>query len=215
MLEDEAINRKPADLVLVTGASGFIASHIIKQLIEQNETFYRVRGTVRRLDNTRKIEPIRMLFGNKIELVEADLSRPDGWAEALKDCKYVIHVASPFPSQPPANEDDLTRPAFDGTKFLLNACAECASLKRVVLTGSCSSTYGDRFENNIYKNNKNKIRMYSENDWAYFRRLMPYTKSKVVAERAAWEFIKERKQKHLPCFELAVLNPGHVLVNIF
>lgn len=192
-------------LVLVTGATGFIASHIIKLLLDQNGA-YRVRGTVRRLNDPEKIKPLRELFGAQLELVEADLDRPDGWREAIEGCSYVIHTASPFPAQMPADEDDLTRPAFKGTQYVLNAAAACANtqVKRVVLTGSCSSTFGDRFENN---------RVYTEKDWPYFRRLRPYAKSKVVAERAAWEFVKERKEKKLPCFELAVVNPGYVLVN--
>lgn len=199
------MSEETSDLVLVTGATGFIASHIIKSLLDLNGAF-RVRGSVRQLENTFKIKSIREIFADKIELVEADLNQPDGWIEAVKDCKYVIHVASPFPSRVPANEDDVTRPAFNGTKFLLNACAECGHVKRLVLTGSCSSVYGDRFQPN---------REYTEKDWPYFRKLLPYTKSKVVAERAAWEFVKERGEKHLPCFELAVINPGYVMVIIF
>lgn len=211
------------ELVLITGATGFVASHIIKVLLEHN---YRVRGTVRDLSDERKTKPVRDLFGDRIELVEADLlkSGRDGWRHAVAGCRYVIHVASPFPLRMPRNEDEVVRPALNGTLNVLNACVgevederdidddpyeEVPSgVKRVVLTSSCCAMFGDRFEHD----HDGHMREYTEKDWAEFRRLKPYAKSKVVAERAAWEFVKERKQKNLPCFELAVINPGYILV---
>lgn len=189
------------DLVLVTGATGFVASHVIKTLLDQ--TKYRVKGTVRSLKDDRKIQPLKSLFGDKLELVEADLLEESGWIEAVNGCKFVFHIASPFPANLPSDENQLIRPALRGTMIILKACVD-AGVKRVVLTGSCSSIFGDRFEEN---------RVYTEKDWPYFRRLKAYSKSKVAAERAAWEFVKEREVKNLSCFQLAVVNPGYVMVN--
>lgn len=90
------------DLVLVTGASGFLASHILKALVEQGT--YRIRATVRQLNDTRKIEPLRKLFGDQIELVQADLLNQEDWKSAVQGCKFVIHTASPFPAQVPHDE---------------------------------------------------------------------------------------------------------------
>ena len=86
------------DLILVTGASGFLASHIVKQLLELD---YRVRGTVRSLKNEKKVEPLKRLAEkskHELELVEADLLDEKSWLNAVKSCTYVIHTASPVPN---------------------------------------------------------------------------------------------------------------------
>jgi dihydroflavonol-4-reductase len=203
-MDNAKIEETEKDLVLVTGATGFIAMHIVKILLEKG---YKVKGTVRNLKEEKKIQILKRLVPNSVgdlEFVEADLTKEDGWVEAVKGCKYVLHTASPFPVEIPKNEEDLIKPAFKGTLILLRACVENDSkVKRVVLTGSCSSMFGDKFiENHVY----------TEKDWPYFRKLYPYSKSKHLAEKAAWDFVKERTDKHLPCFELAVVNPGYVLV---
>jgi len=87
------------DLVLVTGASGFLASHIVKQLLELG---YRVRGTVRSLKDDKKVGPLRKLVDKpkyELELVEADLLNENSWLDAIKGCTYALHTASPFPSE--------------------------------------------------------------------------------------------------------------------
>jgi len=85
-----------ADLVLVTGATGFLGSHIVKQLLDAG---YDVRGTVRNLKNASKVEPLRQLPSrSRLELVEVDLMDKDLWKSVVKDCAYVIHTASPVPA---------------------------------------------------------------------------------------------------------------------
>ena len=87
-----------SDLVLVTGASGYIATHIVKQLLELG---YRVRGTVRSLTDDKKVAPLRKLVDkskHELELVEADLLNENSWLDAVKGCTYVLHTASPFPN---------------------------------------------------------------------------------------------------------------------
>ena len=102
------------DLILVSGASGYLASHIVKQLLEQD---CRVRGTVRSLKDEKKISPLRKLIENPkypLELVEANLLEETSWINAVKDCTYVIHTASPFPNSVPRDETELTVPAVNG-----------------------------------------------------------------------------------------------------
>jgi hypothetical protein len=135
-----------SDLILVTGASGYIACHIIKQLLERG---YRVRGTVRSLKNESKVAPLRRLVPSPkypLDLVEADLEKEDGWLQAVQDCTYVVHTASPFPLVQPKNEQELIRPAVNGTMFVLKACAAQpgSKVKRVVLT------VGDFVQHYIY-----------------------------------------------------------------
>ncbi|GIY35260.1 cinnamoyl-CoA reductase 1 [Caerostris darwini] len=189
--------------VLVTGASGYVAAHIVKLLLEEG---YKVRGTVRDAKNEEKVKPLKELCPDAtypLELVEADLLKEETWKEAVKDCSYVIHTASPFPSAPPANADDVIKPALDGTKNVLQACADSGSVKRVVVTSSIVAIHGEM----VMEEGKE----YTEGDWTNTESssLDAYSKSKTLAERAAWDFVKELPEDKK--FELAVINPGLVL----
>lgn len=187
----------------MTGASGYIASHIIKQLMENG---YRVRGTVRSTKNEKKCRPLRELVKDpkhQLELVEADLLNEQSWLGAVKDCDYVVHVASPVPASVPRDENELIVPAVNGTMGVLRACVQPGSkVKRVVLTASLAAIAGDEFDSN---------KTYTEADWADPKVSQPYTKSKILAEKAAWEFIENRKKNNEPCFEFSVINPSMVI----
>ena len=118
-----------AERVLITGVSGFIAGHCASELARHG---YAVRGTVR--------DPARAAhLAGLAELVTADLKTDAGWAEAVAGCRYVQHVASPFPPEDPADDDELIRPAVGGTLRVLRASAESGSVKRVVLTSSVAA----------------------------------------------------------------------------
>jgi nucleoside-diphosphate-sugar epimerase len=167
---------KDNELVLVTGASGFIASHIIKLLQEEG---YRVRGTVRSVKDEKKVSPLRSLAKNPkypLELVEADLNEEKPWLDAVKDCTYVLHTASPVPNYVPRDENQLIKPAVNGTLFVLKACVqENTRVKRVVLTSSVAAVAGDEFTDG---------KTYTEKDFADPEKSQPYTKSKIMAEKA-------------------------------
>lgn len=159
--------------VLVTGASGFIASHIVKLLLESG---FRVKGTVRDLSNAKKINPLKSLALNakyELELCEADLLDAKSWTNAVKDCTCVIHTASPFPNQIPQNEADVIGPAVNGTLNVLKACVESEHLKvkRVILTSSVAAVSGDVFEHG---------RVYTETDWPDLKLLNAYAKRFVI-----------------------------------
>ena len=181
-----------------------MATHVVKQLLELG---YRVRGTVRSLKDEKKVSPLRKLVPNpkhEIELVEADLLDENSWLNAVKGCTYVMHTASPFPSQRPKHENELIEPAVNGTLFVFKACVqEGSKVKRVVLTSSVAAIADEVFEEG---------KEYSEKDWPAVEKLSPYPKSKTLAERAAWDFLKERESKNEKCFELSVINPGFILV---
>jgi dihydroflavonol-4-reductase len=188
-------------LVLVTGASGFIAGHCVRELLEHG---YTVRGTVRSLQTPEKYAHLHALAeraGGVLDLVEADLGGDRGWKEAVAGCTYVLHVASPFPAEVPKDEMDLIRPAVDGTKRVLGACAESGTVKRVVLTSSVAAI--------AFGHDPHDRRVRTEADWSNVDHCEAYQKSKTLAERAAWDFVNG-----LPVgqrFELAVINPGFVL----
>jgi nucleoside-diphosphate-sugar epimerase len=181
------------ELVLVTGATGFIAGHCIAELLRHG---YAVRGTVRSLRSA-QVDHLRAL-GGSLELVEARLDADEGWAEAVAGCTYVLHVASPFPPSTPQHEDELVRPAVDGTLRVLRAAAESGTVRRVVQTSSVSAV--------AEGHDRDAARPLTEADWSVLERAQPYARSKTLAERAAWRFVEEDGR-----IELAVINPGLVL----
>ena len=184
--------------MLVTGASGYLALHIIQRLLKDG---YRVRGTVRSLANKDKIAPIEALkegiTGASLELVEANLDDASGWSKACEDCDFVLHTASPFPAENPKHEDELIKPAVDGTLNVLRACGP--SVRRVVLT---SSKVAVNYGHNGPPNGK----AFTEDDWSRTDvGNMMYSKSKTLAERAAWDYMKTLSEGQR--FDLCVLNP--------
>lgn len=186
--------------VLVTGAGGFIASHIIKQLQEEG---YKVRGTLRSLEDEEKVKRLNELCpeaAHKLELVEADLTKAESWEPAVKDITYVIHVASPFPSVQPKDENEVIQPAVDGTQAILKACVQAKSVKKVVMTSSSVAVHFGQSEAN---------KAYTEEDWMEPDTLNAYGKSKTMAEKAAWEYVKELPDEDK--IELAVINPAYVM----
>lgn len=121
--------------VFVTGASGFIAKHILRELLEKG---YEVRASLR--SEKRKAE-IEALFPDAtLEFAYLDLDKDDGWNEAMQGCDVLMHTASPFPLSEPKDPQDLIRPAVDGTMRAMRA-AQAAGIKRVILTSSCAAIY--------------------------------------------------------------------------
>ena len=193
--------------VLVTGASGYISTHIIKQLLESGK--YAVRGTVRNLKNEKKVKPLQDLVPSAqipLELVEADLLKEDTWPAAVAGCDYVLHVASPFIVGKKIRDEmtELIEPAVKGTRNVLNACAG-AGVKRVVLTSSIAAISVGLVG---AKNHEESV-PYTEKDWSVENECPPYEKSKMLAERAAWDLLKALPDDKK--FELVVMNPGYVM----
>jgi nucleoside-diphosphate-sugar epimerase len=193
--------------VLVTGGSGFVGIHTILQLLHQG---YTVNTTLRSL--SRKESVISALKDGgltdlqNLHFFEADLTADKGWNEATKGCDYVLHVASPFPLQEPKDENELIVPARDGSLRVLKA-ARYGRVKRVVLTSSFAAIgYSADRKNHIF----------TEEDWTDENAVLaPYVKSKTIAEKAAWEFIKNEGGD----MELTVINPvgifGPVIGDIY
>lgn len=185
--------------VLVTGGSGFIATHCILQLLNNG---YQVKATVRSL--TREPEVRDMLkeggveAGDRLSFINADLGSDSNWDEAVSGCTYVIHVASPTPINDYKHEDEMIIPAREGVLRVLRAARD-AGVKRVVLTSAVGAiVYGHRPQ----------TKPFTENDWTITTGDVPaYQKSKTLAERAAWEFI----EKEGGDLELSVVNPVGVL----
>jgi nucleoside-diphosphate-sugar epimerase len=186
--------------ILVTGGSGFIASHTILQLLAAGH--HHLRTTVRDL---RRASDVRAMLkqggtepGSRLSFIAADLRNDAGWAEAVTGCEYVLHMASPFPADAPAHPDELIIPAREGTLRVLRA-ARSAGVKRVVLTSSFAAIgYG----------RPPQQAPYDETNWTDpTAEVAAYVQSKTLAERAAWDFIAGDGAG----LELSVVNPVGVL----
>ena len=193
-------------LVLVTGATGYIATHVIQQLLLSGN--YRVRGTIRSLKNEEKVKALKELVPDAkypLDLCEAELLNKESWPPAVRDCKYVFHLASPFPPGAPKHADDVIRPAVDGTINVLTACAESGSVQKVVLTSSIAAISCGFIGHPKQKQGH----VYTEEDWSPPEGCPPYERSKTLAEKAAWDFVKELPEEKK--FEMAVVNPAMVI----
>ena len=195
---------KRDETVLVTGGSGYIATHCLLQLLAAG---YRVRTTVRSLAREPEVRATLasagQVPGDRLAFVAADLQQDAGWAEAVAGCARVLHVASPFPTAAPRHEDELVVPAREGALRVLRA-ARAAGVRRVVLTSSFAAVgYG----------HPPRSQPFTEADWTVTEgtRLAAYVKSKTLAERAAWDFLKASGAP----MELAVVNPVGVVGPVF
>lgn len=185
-----------SETVLVTGGTGFVGVHCILQLLQKG---YHVKTTLRSLK--RKDEVIEMLKTggaisfNKLTFIETDLTKDDNWDEAVNGCSYVLHIASPIFLSLPKDENEMIRPAVEGALRVLKA-ARNAGVKRVVMT----SNFGA-----VGYSHKDPNTQITEEDWTdpNEKGLSSYNKSKVMAERAAWDFIKKEGRD----LELSVINP--------
>lgn len=179
--------------VFLTGASGFIAKHILRELLEKG---YEVRASIR--SDKRKGELQGLFPKASLEFATLDLTKDEGWADALKGCDVLMHTASPFPAGEPKNPGDLIRPAVDGTLRAMRAAKE-AGIKRVILTSSCAAIYK--------QSGKPKMTPSDETYWTSpdDPSVGAYEASKTLAEKAAWDFVAEN-----PDIALTTINPGAV-----
>ena len=178
--------------VLVTGASGFIAKHIVRQLLEEG---YEVRGSIR--SDKRQAE-IQALFPDAdIEFVKLDLTKDEGWDVALEGIDVLMHTASPFPGGEPDDPMTLITPAVEGTTRALNA-AHAAGVTRVILTSSCAAIYKDSAKAPGARS--------TEENWTdpNGANVGAYEASKTLAERKAWELAEQHGLR------LTTINPGAV-----
>ncbi len=185
-------------LVTVTGASGFIALHTIRQLLEQG---YAVRGTVRDPGRVERLATglSRYCDVGNLSFVRADLTEDDGWQEAMDGADFLLHMASPLPAEAPDDENELIVPARDGALRALRA-AVAAGVRRIVMTSSIAAISGGQ----------DKSATLDESHWSDVTKdIGAYQKSKTIAERAAWDYIDGLPASGRP--EFAVINPGFVL----
>lgn len=182
--------------VLVTGASGFLATSVIRRLLDRK---YRVKGTVRSLNNEAVVGPLKKLFPS-LELVEADLlGGSAAFEKAMEGCTYVMHTASPFKLKIADAQKDLVDPALKGTEAVMEAALK-VGITRVVLTSSIAAM--------VHPPELADGQVVSEKDWNTVSTLQkgPYFYSKTVAEKKAWELAEGKEG-----FSLATVAPAFIL----
>jgi len=185
--------------VLLTGISGWIAKHTTIELLNAG---YEVLGTVR---NNTLIEQTKETISqhasiDKLSFTELDLLKDDGWNEAAQGCRYIMHLASPFPFKVSNNRNSLLAPAVDGTLRVLNAGLN-ADVKQFIVTSSIAAMFRKPIRSNPYS--------FDENDWTdenWKEGVGDYFLSKTKAEKAAWELMESKGLKN----KLTMINPGGV-----
>lgn len=171
-----------AATVLVTGGTGFVAGWCIVELLKRG---YAVRTTVRSQSKEPAVRAAVMsggASGDRLSVFAADLTKEEGWDAAMAGCDYVLHVASPLGRDAPRDRHALIAPARDGTLRVLRAATQ-AGIKRVVMTSAATAARPPRDQNTVS----------DETVWADpdDRRFDAYRLSKIMAERAAWDFMAD------------------------
>tara|TARA_B100001113_G_C21073638_1_gene606657 strand:+ start:321 stop:1343 length:1023 start_codon:yes stop_codon:yes gene_type:complete len=185
--------------VLLTGISGWIAKHTAIELLNAG---YEVLGTIRNnnlVDQTKQTIS-KYASTEKLSFVELDLLKDDGWNEAAKGCRYIFHVASPFPMKVSSNRENLLPVAVDGTLRVLNAGLN-AGVEQIIKTSSIVAMFRKPNRTNPYT--------FGENDWSdenWIEGVSDYFLSKTKAEKAAWRLMESKGLKN----KLTTINPGGV-----
>ncbi len=198
------MNINPSKPILVTGGSGYIASWVVKYLLEEGHTVHTTVRDKSKKDKYIHLEEIANNSKGKLVVFSADLMKKDSFLEAMQDCELVIHMASPFFVVGIKDaQKDLIEPAKDGTANVLNSVNATPSVKRVVLTSSCASIYGDNKDITLTKN-----KVFTEEYWNTTSSIThsPYSYSKTVAEQEAWKIANAQSR-----WDLLTINPAFVL----
>ena len=190
--------------MLVTGGNGYVASWVVKRLLELG---FDVRATVRDPRDPAKAGPLNQIArdcSGRLSLFRADLTDPDGFGPAMLDCGVVFHIASPLLVRRVEDpRSDLIEPATAGTRNVLEAANRTPSVRRVVLTSSIVAVYGDASDLAGAGGDR-----FDESHWntTSSERHQPYSYSKTLSERLAWEIAARQSR-----WDLVVVNPGLVL----
>ncbi|PPQ89823.1 hypothetical protein CVT25_007524 [Psilocybe cyanescens] len=189
--------------VLVSGANGFIALHVVKTLLEQG---YIVRGTVRSEEKGRRLEErFREVYGSKFEwIVVEDIAKDGAFDDAVRDVDAIQHVASPAGVNETGDQspDVYIKPAVQGTLGILRSALKFGhNVKRIILTSSTAA---------IWRLNVTESEApvtFDETNWcddslAEVRErgskapmLAKYSASKALSEKAAWEFYHDHQKE--------------------
>lgn len=189
--------------VLVTGATGYVAGWLVKRLLEQGLT---VHAAVRNPDNEKKLAHLNEAAAQSegtIKYFKSDLLEKGSYSEAMQGCEVVFHTASPFTLDIEDPQKDLIDPAVKGTANVLESANQTPSVKRVVVTSSCAAIYTDAIDCQHAPGG-----VLTEDLWNTSASLdyQPYSLSKTLAEKKAWEMADAQSQ-----WKLVTINPSFVM----
>ena len=196
--------------IFVSGANGYVASWLVKKLLEEGLT---VHAAVRNPNDENKVGHLKEIAKNtkgELKLFQADLLIPGSYEEAMKGCELVYHTASPFITDVKDPQKELIEPAVKGTENVLLSACKTPSVKRVVDTSSCAAIYADAIDTVNAPGGK-----LTEEIWNTTASLdyQPYSYSKTLAEKKAWEIANSQQQWDLVTINMSLvmgpaLNPG-------
>ena len=189
--------------VMITGATGYIASWVVKYFLEKGFT---VHAAVRDAENKQKRKHLDDLAKNhegNIIYFETDLLKNGSYEEAMQGCQIVLHTASPFLLETKNPQQELIDPALNGTMNILNSVNDTETVKRVILTSSVAAIYGDAIDSLRVPN-----RTFDETMWntTSSKTNNEYSYSKTLAEKKAWEMCEKQKR-----WDLISINPSFVV----
>ena len=189
--------------VMVTGATGYVGGHIVKNLLEKGHLVHAPIRSPGNKDKTKYLDALAESNTGSIAYFKADLLTKGSYTDAMEGCDLVIHTASPFITNPKDPQSDLVDPALKGTENVLKTAKATSSVKRVVLTSSCVAIYGEAKDTLGYPN-----QTMTEDVWNTTSSLKksPYNYSKTLAEKRAWEIVNTQDR-----FDMVVINPSFVL----
>ena len=197
------LNINKNEPVMVTGATGFVASELIKKLLENGLT---VHAAVRNPKDVIKVQHLTNLesgLSGKIIFFKSDLLDEGSYLKAMEGCSIVFHTASPFNFKVTDNQKGYVDPALKGTRNVLNSVNKTESVKRVILTSSCAAIYGDAVDIISYPNKTMTEEMWNSSSTSSYN---AYSYSKTIAEKEAWDISKKQNN-----WKLVVINPCLVL----
>ncbi|MEO1086854.1 MAG: NAD-dependent epimerase/dehydratase family protein, partial [Acidobacteriota bacterium] len=184
-------------------ATGYVAGHIVKRLLEAGVTVHAAVRDPSRADKLKFLNDIASRSPGDIKYFKADLLHDGSYAEAMRDCAIVFHTASPFTIDVKDPQKELVDPAVLGTRNVLEEANRQDSVRRVVVTSSCAAIYGDNADCQAAPGG-----VLTEEVWNQTSSLdhQPYSYSKAQAEKAAWDIADQQSR-----WQLVVVNPCLVI----
>ena len=189
--------------ILVTGANGFVASWLVKKLLEEGLT---VHAAVRNPSQKEKVQHLLDTAEKSrgtLKLFSGDLLKEGSYQEAMEGCELVYHTASPFSLNVKDAKKDLLEPAEKGTANVLLTANKVESVKRVVVTSSCAAIYSDASDCAKAPNGTLNESIWNTTASEHYQ---PYSYSKTIAEKKAWEIAQAQSR-----WDLVTINPSFVM----
>ncbi len=186
--------------VLVTGATGYIASWLVKFLLEKGHT---VHAALRNKEKAKHLDEVASKSKGELKYFESDLLIEGSYTKAMKDCEIVFHTASPFIMDAKDPKTEVIDPAVKGTRNVITSVNEIDTVKKVILTSSVAAIYGNAEDANQIPNKTFNEKMWNNSSTSSDGE---YSYSKTQAEKEAWKLYEGQDR-----WGLVTINPSFVV----